>query len=507
MPGAIVSRPLLKKIVVTALAALSITGTLVLVSGSRVQGDFVPSSDATYTVGTTSTRWKSGNFSSALRVSTVNTVRNEYVATMGTNSGDCTDIQAPCLTISYAILQACNAILSGNANINVADGTYNENIIACDNVSTSSTPSTAVTSFPYGNSRVNLIGNRTSPSSVIIQGSSGNLGVFAMENISTNYSLDGFTLQGVNASTESAIYASGDKANVFVNNINTTSTGRIMQLGFGATAYYDSGTAGGNHIISSRGFVVGRRSTLYLNKGVNVTSTVTSANAMMEVQDGGAIFTGTTNQTYNFTSLNCGSGAGFLQPSGAESIIRAFSTGDVVNARCITGGTSLWRPISGARAQIIGNATFNVSSTASYPLADIDAISYLYSLSTPTWNVIGSTARAIRLYQGGQALDPNNFGGATVTYAEFDSDYKYGYDARYSLQGAGSSTTMTIGGSALPSNTSLSVINAGGTTSTFQLGGSGKPGCLPFSDVTGAIKHVSITAAGAFQISSSACNP
>jgi hypothetical protein len=389
--------------------------------------------------------------SSTIHVASINVNRNEYVATAGTNSGDCTSIAAPCLTINYAIRQAANSIHPGSVNIYVGDGTYTENIIAYDMMGASSTVSSALTTFPYGNSRVNLIGNPTNPSNVIIQGSTGYLGVFAMENISTNYSLDGFTLQGVNGSSESAIYATGDKANVFVNNINTTSTGRIMTLGFGATAYYDNGTGGANHVVSARGFSVRQRATLYLNKGVNVTSTVTSANVMFEVMDGGAIITGTTSQTYNFTSLNCGSGGGFFQPNGAESIIRAFSTSDVVNVRCVTGGTSVWRPISGARAQIIGNATFNVSSTATYTLADIDAISYLYSLSTPTWNVIGATPRTIRIYQGGMALDPSNFGGATVTYAEFDGDYQYGYDNRYMLQEGGeatyvSTTQLRLGG-------------------------------------------------------------
>lgn len=503
--GVFSNKPILQPTVTGVISVITATITTLVLAGT-ITGHILPTTDASYDVGSTAARWKNAFFSSSVRVAAVNTNRNEYVATTGTNSGDCTVITSPCLTINYAIQQAANSIHPGSVNIYVADGTYNENIIAYDMMGASSTPSTALTSLPYGNSRVNLIGNPTSPSSVIVQGASGFMGVFSSENLNTIYSLNGFTLQGVNGSSESAIYATGDKSNVFVNNINTTSTGRIMTLNYGATAYYDNGTGGGNHYVSARGFSVRQRATLYLNKGVNVTSTVTSANVMMEVMDGGAIITGTTSQTYRFVSLNCGSGGGFFQPNGAESIIRAFSTSDVVNVICVTGGTSVWRPISGARAQIIGNATFNVSSTATYTLADIDAISYLYSLSTPTWNVLGSTARTIRLYQGGMALDPSNFGGATVTYAEFDGDYQYGYDDRYLLQEAASSTTLNVGGTALPANTLFSVIGSG-ATSTIMCGSATKKCCIGFGDDdAGGVTYLTVRD-GVATFSTTACNP
>ena len=46
-----------------------------------------------------------------------------YVATDGTNSGDCTDSESPCLTVQYAINQS-----SDNDTVHVGAGTFTENI-------------------------------------------------------------------------------------------------------------------------------------------------------------------------------------------------------------------------------------------------------------------------------------------------------------------------------------------------------------------------------------------
>lgn len=78
MPGPIVSRPLLKKLVVAALATLTITGSLVFQSGSRIQGDLIPSVNNTYTLGATSTRWLATHSTS---VSSTNITATGYVST------------------------------------------------------------------------------------------------------------------------------------------------------------------------------------------------------------------------------------------------------------------------------------------------------------------------------------------------------------------------------------------------------------------------------------------
>jgi len=372
---------------------------------------------------------------STIKVSTFNSTITEYVnPSTGTDNSNCQTQASPCQTINYAIQQGTNAIQPGVVKIMLADGTYPENVVGFDLMGASSTPSTAVTSIPYGNSRVEIIGNTTNPDNVIIQGSSGKLGVFSMENLDTTYVLNGMRLVGTGGASESAVYAAGKGAQVIVNNINTSSTGRIITLGFGAVAYYDNGTAGAKHNFSGFGMVIGRDSTMYLNKGISATSTVTGANLMFSVSDFGQLITGTTNQTYNFYSPDCTGGGGFIQPSGLGAKVKAFSNGDVVNFNCGAGGVSAFRPISGADVQIIGSPTINVSSTASFAMADIDAASRLYSIGTPTWNVVGSTPRGIRLYQGAMSLEPTNYGGATVTYAEFDTDYNYGFDDRYLRQ-------------------------------------------------------------------------
>lgn len=62
MPGIIVSRPMLKKIVLTTLSVLTISGNFILQSGSRIQGNIIPSSGSTYTVGTATTTYQTGFF-------------------------------------------------------------------------------------------------------------------------------------------------------------------------------------------------------------------------------------------------------------------------------------------------------------------------------------------------------------------------------------------------------------------------------------------------------------
>lgn len=67
-----------RALVVATIATLTVTGTLIFNSGSRVQGDFIPSVDNTYDLGSSSLRW---NDLKATNVSSTNITATGYVST------------------------------------------------------------------------------------------------------------------------------------------------------------------------------------------------------------------------------------------------------------------------------------------------------------------------------------------------------------------------------------------------------------------------------------------
>lgn len=67
-----------RALVVATIATLTVTGTLVFNSGSRVQGDIIPSANNTYSLGASSTRWLATNSTS---VSSTNITATGYVST------------------------------------------------------------------------------------------------------------------------------------------------------------------------------------------------------------------------------------------------------------------------------------------------------------------------------------------------------------------------------------------------------------------------------------------
>lgn len=415
---------------------------------TRVFGTVSPQVDGTYDLGEYSNRWNnlimsgaiysSGTISmasltasSSIHVSNPDSVQNMYVATTGTNSGTCMTAASPCLTIQYAIQQAANSIRSSDVNIYVGAGTYNGNLYALGMTSASTTNATSVIGIPKGPSRVNLIGDTTTPNNVVVQGDDTTLGVFEMENVPTTYSFDGFRFRAASSTGNSAFFVNGPKSTLILNNINSDAVGRFITTANASHVYLDNGTNGGTHNVMTSGVVVGRESGVYLNAPLTVTTFTTAQNGMITVADKGVLITGTSSKTWNFTSTNCTGGGGMIQTSGEDATFRGFGSSDTINAYCLIGGATLFRNINGGRTLLAAASTFNVSSTATYTLADIGAASYVYGLASPTYNMISGSARTARVYQGGNALEPTNFGGATITYANEDTDYVYGYDGRY----------------------------------------------------------------------------
>lgn len=402
--------------------------------------------------------------SSTIRVTNTDTAVNMYVATTGTNSGVCTTASSPCLTIQYAIKQAANGINPGAVNINVGAGTYSENLYALEMMGASTTNASSVIGIPKAPSQINIIGDATTPNNVVVQGDDTKLGVFEMENVATNYSLNGFRFRAASSTGNSAFFVNGPKSTLILNNVNSDAVGRFITTGNASHVYLDNGTAGGVHNVMTSGVVVGRESGVYLNAPLTITTFTTGQNMAISVSDKGVLFTGTSASTWNFTSTNCGSGNGFIRPSGADAQVRMFGTGDTVNISCLIGGATALQPVNGGKITLPSAATFNVSSTATFAIADIGPASYLYAPTASTYNMISGTVRAVRVYQGGQSLEANNYGGATITNTNEDADYKYGYDGRYIVNTTTTLDGVVIGGST-PAAGSFTTI--AGTTTTL----------------------------------------
>ena len=130
--------------------------------------------------------------------------QNRYVATTGTNAGDCSLPGSPCLTISYVMGQA----VAGD-NIHVAAGTYNENVQI--------------------NKSVQLLGTGAE-----VTGNPGPLGTFWISNGVHNVTIDGFTLVGYDnpngAIEHAALYIQGINNNVTITNNVITANGEAGLL-------------------------------------------------------------------------------------------------------------------------------------------------------------------------------------------------------------------------------------------------------------------------------------
>ncbi|KXK39543.1 MAG: HYR domain-containing protein [Saprospiraceae bacterium] len=128
--------------------------------------------------------------------------QNRYVSTTGDDTAnDCSNLGSPCATIQHAVNQA----VSGD-NINVAPGTYNENV----NI----------------NKSVQLLGSAMNS---IVQGSTGQLGTFWIPNGTNNVSIDGFTLIGydnANGAIEyAALYIQSNNQGITITNNRITANG------------------------------------------------------------------------------------------------------------------------------------------------------------------------------------------------------------------------------------------------------------------------------------------
>lgn len=275
--------------------------------------------------------------------------QNRYVSTSGTDAGSCNLPGSPCLTIGYAMGQA----VAGD-NINVAAGTYNENV----NI----------------NKQVNLIG--AGSASTIVQGSyPGITGTFLLNNIS-NVSISGFHLNGfdgVPAIETAALYFQGVCNNITITNNRITANGDAALL----TEY---GQPNNNLNISNNTFD-GQTFIGPNPGGCGFAGQFTDPNVPRELV---TIATGTTNVTFNNNIVSGVSGGiGTIAPCDVigqgNSLVTIDATNASITNNTFNGTTSRYGSMLRTRGtQVsISNNTFdgsNLFGPATYYFYDSDAL-------------------------------------------------------------------------------------------------------------------------------------
>jgi hypothetical protein len=187
--------------------------------------------------------------------------RNLYVATTGSNSNTGLAASAAFLTIQHAIDVAAGLDLNGHRiNINVADGTYAEELLL---------PAGIVGGpgydFATDLNSINLVGNTTTPANVIIGNQAAVTGLATVTVLGFGWSIAGFRLLlenngiGISATSGSLLYVgrlqlvshSGMQfgcLSFFGSAIAFNSTLDVFGNNWGALFFNDGGTVSGSAI-------------------------------------------------------------------------------------------------------------------------------------------------------------------------------------------------------------------------------------------------------------------
>ena len=215
-----------------------------------------------------------------------NPITNYYVATSGTDSGNCSESTSPCLTINYAVSQAyLHPANSNSVVINIGSGTFSESVNFQGKIPYSPTTATNVNIILSGNGPTNTFWNgSTSSCGTLIANSGANVGIRNM------------TIEGNNNSCQSSLFAQmGGLIQVYqgvyfgpasVTPIHVEGIGSQVQL-------WDSFTISAN----SPGFigVISGGMVEFNPTGITVTCEVTPTfNPLIQAQVLGEVYIGST---------------------------------------------------------------------------------------------------------------------------------------------------------------------------------------------------------------------
>jgi len=355
------------------------------------------------------------------RVIDVGVTKNFYVSTTGSDANNGESVGSPFLTIQKAINVAGSTIHGGEVIINIADGTYNENLLAKDLIGSKG-------DVVRGNSVVTLLGNTALPSNVIIIGDNTTLGTFKQINTSTVYILDGLDIRSNSATSSAAIHV--DHSVLYIRALNVSAAGFAVFARNAAHVEVENVATGGTYAVTSNGFTALECSLINIRKNLTITGFISiclsaGINSLIN-------YLPPAGSTSTFTADPATKAFVCFQASQFSVISCAVTGAGVINIMDITrsANSDVIRLINNGQAFFNGGGTSTVNITNASHTATIAENSYYTEANSFTWVHAGYSPN-YRIDPGSMDEGINAFSGATLSGFEFATANKYGSDFRY----------------------------------------------------------------------------
>ncbi len=394
-------------------------------------GDLDPRVDSAYNLGSPTKRWKNiyanSLVSNGLSVANTSTI-DLYLSTTGTDSGLCTSVATPCRTPEYTF-NAIPTLSGGVAQVHVASGTYQFAGVYDFNFHSSA----------IGNadwiSVVKIIGNTSTPSSVIFKAKNTATGIFNIRGPQALIELNGLTLKD-SANVISVDNGNFNAKNLVFDNYDSVAISCIR----GASCYLPSSdNALGVTMVASSTSLLTIGASAVINSYFSVSAPLTVSN----FSGNGVGIQVFTNS--NFNILNSTTTLTANASLGASSAIRSrlVSTMTLSSAHLVIANT-FQPPTAGSEAQgaiAITNGriqtqfatTFNISNSYSGLNLGVNGV---WNKTTGANSVFTITSTTYPLIvQNSAVIEDNDMYSALIASTTFVnsivSNPIYGYDLRY----------------------------------------------------------------------------
>lgn len=344
-----------------------------------------------------------------------------FVDPAGSDSNDGLTVGTPFATIQHALDQV--SVVNGfKAIINLADGTYNENLTVPSIVT--KTPDDY---YPAGFGAIFLVGNTVTPANVVIKGDSVvRESTILCQNLSI-LAIQGATIQSNDLASGVGITINGPSAYLFLDNTNFSScatgiTGSQCTIQIGTDITFDTGNVGISLSTKSSLTIIGTSTfTSFATTGIILDDRcfLLSFGTCFPTSSGAGTGISATQNSVVLT-LNFGVGATSFHPTNC-AIGLNLSNGSQFQS---TGGVNF------------DNCTQTIVAT-DYSLVEHISGNYTYTNGTAT--TIGPVDPGVILSSS------TTFNTATVSIND-NSNYRYGYDGRYRpTPGGGHSGVLPTG--------------------------------------------------------------
>lgn len=366
------------------------------------------------------------NATSFVRVTDITTVFDLYVnAATGDDSNDGTSPLTPFLTIQKAINTLAASIHGSNAIIHIANGTYNENLVAKDMLG-------GAGDLSYGSSVITLLGNTATPNSVIVVGTNANAGTFFSKNNRTNYILDGMSVRSNSNAASAAIY--NENSFVVLRDINSSLCGSFL-ISKGGKTRIENTAQGGVHSNLTSGIILKAGAYCFLDKSLTFTNLSLYG---FDVTQNSFLDEGNNSRVYSFAPA-------VIMVAGVHvtdhSVVTGFGGTTFSTLTAVLAAIHL---NTGGKFISNGSGTYNITDSSFK--AFIEGCSVFIEQVASSWNALGTTLNSVTLEVGSVALNVNGFSSATFVFTESFTTYKYGYDIRYTHEVTGQQSGALVTG-------------------------------------------------------------